>query len=205
MELLTTKIGLRSLILVLLVFGFAPGLFIRMLVHFWPKGHPRRSELRAELHAIEYWKRPLWVVEQLETSLCDGLATRIRRWRAGRGSNPTVCDRCVDGRCVYAVDRRVAAGVALIVPTILMVALATYAGLASISTGENGEAASLKPPTQTTLSLGDRRLPKDYSSPFDTQTSVPRAPAEAPQLSGSIDAAAFTGGACLFPFFFFLC
>jgi hypothetical protein len=63
MDLLTAHLAWKSICVVLLVFGFAPGAVIRILAKCWPPGHPRRAELHAELRAIDYWKRPIWVVE----------------------------------------------------------------------------------------------------------------------------------------------
>ena len=86
MSVFTTEVALQTFALALLVFGFAPGLALRMLLRAWPKGHARRRELHAEFRAIDYHKRPLWVFEQLETALFDGLPARVRhrRQRAAR-------------------------------------------------------------------------------------------------------------------------
>lgn len=71
-------------LLLLAIFGIAPGLFLRLLGHAWPRSHPRRAELRAELHAVPYLLRPFWVAEQLETAIFDGFGARLRERRLQR-------------------------------------------------------------------------------------------------------------------------
>jgi Sigma-70 region 2 len=68
----------------LLVYGFAPGALLRVIVLFYPQGHPRRRELIGELYAYPRIKRPFWVAEQLETALFEGLGDRIAARRASR-------------------------------------------------------------------------------------------------------------------------
>lgn len=72
----------RALLMVMAVFGFLPGVVLRILVLAYPKGHPRRSELLAELYAQPYGARPLFVAHQLETAIADGVPARWRAWRA---------------------------------------------------------------------------------------------------------------------------
>lgn len=64
----------------LLVFGFAPGVVLRLIVLFYPRGHPRRRELLGELYAVPRIERPFWVAEQLEVALFEGLRDRARAW-----------------------------------------------------------------------------------------------------------------------------
>lgn len=66
----------------LLVFGFAPGAVLRLIVLAFPRDDPRRRELRGELYAIPRIERPFWVIEQLEVALFEGLRGRF----AGRTS-----------------------------------------------------------------------------------------------------------------------
>ncbi len=63
--------------LVLVVFGFAPGFCLRLIVLAYPRSDPRRTELIAELYAVPRIQRPLWVAEQLEVGLFEGLGHRI--------------------------------------------------------------------------------------------------------------------------------
>ena len=65
-----------TLLLVLLVFGFAPGFVLRLLVLAYPRSDPRRRELISELYTVPRIQRPLWVAEQLEVALFEGLAHR---------------------------------------------------------------------------------------------------------------------------------
>ncbi len=76
MGLFTADLAVRTLVVALVLFGFVPGLALRCVSRAWPKGHSRRAELRGEMLSIDYIKRPLWVCEQLETALLDGLPAR---------------------------------------------------------------------------------------------------------------------------------
>lgn len=79
----------------LLVFGFAPGALLRLIVLAFRRDDPRRSELRAELYAVPRAERPFWVLEQLEVALFEGLwpriaTTKTRRRRGARKLAATV-------------------------------------------------------------------------------------------------------------------
>jgi hypothetical protein len=76
-ELLHTVTSWPSLLLVVLVFGFAPGFCLRLIVLAYPRSDPRRTELIAELYTVPRIQRPLWVAEQLETALFEGLPHRL--------------------------------------------------------------------------------------------------------------------------------
>ena len=54
-----------TFLVALLVFGFAPGALLRIIVLAFPRDDPRRAELLAELHAVPRIERPFWVLEQL--------------------------------------------------------------------------------------------------------------------------------------------
>lgn len=86
--------SLESLAVVLVAFGFAPGLVLRLIVLAFHPEDPRRYELRAELYAVPRWERPLWVTEQIEIAISEGLWGRlvwaatgriIYRWRLRNG------------------------------------------------------------------------------------------------------------------------
>ena len=47
-----------SLVLVVVVFGFAPGVCLRLIVLAYPRSDPRRGELIAELYAVPRMQRP---------------------------------------------------------------------------------------------------------------------------------------------------
>ncbi|MCA1702817.1 MAG: hypothetical protein LC808_05920 [Actinobacteria bacterium] len=84
MEHLIDLLDWKALAAVSGVFGFAPRAVLRIVVLAWPSDHPRRQELLGELGAIDYWKRPIWLAEQLETAIFDGLHQRVRRRRVHR-------------------------------------------------------------------------------------------------------------------------
>jgi hypothetical protein len=68
----------------LLIWGFAPGVALRLIVLLFPPDHPRRRELLGELYGVPRIDRPFWVAEQLGTGLSDGLGSRLASWRARR-------------------------------------------------------------------------------------------------------------------------
>ena len=90
-ELLEAVTSWPSLLLVIIVFGFAPGFCLRLIVLAYPRSDPRRTELIAELYAVPRIERPLWVAEQLEVALFEGVPHRVSaalrwfaRWRRAR-------------------------------------------------------------------------------------------------------------------------
>ncbi len=74
----------RVYLLVLLVFGLAPGVILRIFLLAYPKRHPRRAELIGELYCVPLVERPIWVVQQVETALFEGPPSRWRDWRTAR-------------------------------------------------------------------------------------------------------------------------
>lgn len=77
-ELIEIVASWRSLLLVLVVFGFAPGFVLRLLVRIYPKDDPRRTELISELYMLGRAERLLFVAEQLETVLFEGAPHRVK-------------------------------------------------------------------------------------------------------------------------------
>jgi hypothetical protein len=73
-----------ALLIALLVFGFAPGAFLRVIVLAFQRDDPRRRELLAELHVVPRVERPFWVCEQLEVALFEGLGERLLWMATGR-------------------------------------------------------------------------------------------------------------------------
>jgi hypothetical protein len=69
---------ISSLVGMAAVFGLLPGLLLRAIVLFYPKGHPRREELFNELYDPEMGRmeRIEWVFQQLELASRQGLTLR---------------------------------------------------------------------------------------------------------------------------------
>jgi hypothetical protein len=84
-ELLDAIVSWRAFFVALLVFGFAPGALLRLIVLAFPRHDDRRRELLAEVHHVPRIERPFWVVEQLEVALFEGIPNRWRRFRGRRG------------------------------------------------------------------------------------------------------------------------
>jgi hypothetical protein len=73
-----------ALLTALVVFGFAPGALLRLIVRAFEREDPRRRELLAELYAVPRMERPFWVLEQLEVALFEGVWERMRWAATGR-------------------------------------------------------------------------------------------------------------------------
>jgi hypothetical protein len=78
-ELLEAVLSWRTFLIALLVFGFAPGALLRLIVLAFPRNDPRRQELLAELPTVARTERPFWVFEQLERALFEGIGERVAR------------------------------------------------------------------------------------------------------------------------------
>lgn len=98
-ELIAAATSWQSLVLVLVLFGFAPGFVLRSLVKIYPRNDPRRAELIAQLYVLGRLERPLFVAEQLETVLFEGVPRRLKvvRRRGYRKGKPTI-EFCADGK-----------------------------------------------------------------------------------------------------------
>lgn len=83
-ELLGAVASWPSLLLIVFLFGFAPGFCLRLIVLAYPRGDPRRTELVAELYVVPRIERPLWVGEQLEVAIFEGLPHRLSSARQRR-------------------------------------------------------------------------------------------------------------------------
>jgi len=73
-----------TFVLILLIYGFAPGALLRIIVLAFRADDPRRAELRAELYAVPRLERPLWVAEQIEVAIWEGLWGRLKWAATGR-------------------------------------------------------------------------------------------------------------------------
>src|SRR5687768_7822991 len=78
-DLLEAIVSWRTLLVALLVFILAPGAVLRLIVLAFRRDDPRRHELLAEFHAVPRIHRPLWVFEQLEVALFEGISERVVR------------------------------------------------------------------------------------------------------------------------------
>lgn len=83
-DLVSSVVSWPTLLIAVLVYGFAPGFLLRLIVLSYKKDNPRRSELIAELYTIARHKRPFWVAEQIETAIFDGLVPRAHGAMSGR-------------------------------------------------------------------------------------------------------------------------
>lgn len=75
---------MAGLLVACLVYGVAPGAVLRLILLVFPKNHPRRLELPAEMQAVPYKYRPIWVSEQLEVAIREGLPARWAKTREER-------------------------------------------------------------------------------------------------------------------------
>jgi hypothetical protein len=67
------------LLAALVAFGFAPGAVLRVIVLAFPRDDPRRRERLGELYSVPRFERPLWVFEQLDRALIEGLVIRYKQ------------------------------------------------------------------------------------------------------------------------------
>lgn len=113
-DLVASPQALVALGLVVLIFGFCPGFILRQIVRMYPKGHPRRAEIVAELYQLDYVTRPVWVAAQFETALHEGLGLRRTGWKVRK--RDTRIRRYLEfGTCMTRADL-VAAAVVLGLP-----------------------------------------------------------------------------------------
>lgn len=77
-ELLKYAASWQTLLIALVIYGFAPGFALRLLVKLYPKDDPRRHELVAEMYAVNRLWRPFWVADALGAALVEGFPNRIR-------------------------------------------------------------------------------------------------------------------------------
>jgi len=80
--------AILSAVLMAFVVGFCPGAAIRLIVRIYPPGHPRRQEIRGELGVVERKWRLVWVFEQLELALFEGLPLRL--WKRDTWREPGI-------------------------------------------------------------------------------------------------------------------
>jgi hypothetical protein len=76
-EFLNAIVSWETLLVSLLVFGFAPGAVLRLIALAYDRDDPRRSEMLAELYRVPRLERPYWVIQQLEVALFEAIWERI--------------------------------------------------------------------------------------------------------------------------------
>ncbi|MFE0028829.1 hypothetical protein [Amycolatopsis sp. NPDC059021] len=81
---LVVTYGVPVLLSTAALFGAAPKLVGHLLVLLYPRDHPRRRELLAELDAVPYRDRLMWVAGQAVTSLFEGLPARTKHFAEQR-------------------------------------------------------------------------------------------------------------------------
>ncbi|UOX92845.1 hypothetical protein MUY14_20280 [Amycolatopsis sp. FBCC-B4732] len=74
---LVTEWGVGTMLTVATLFGFFPKFVVNLIVLVYPRDHPRRRELPAELDAVPVRERLTWVFGQCATVLFDGVPARI--------------------------------------------------------------------------------------------------------------------------------
>lgn len=98
------EIALTSALTFTLVFGFAPGFCLRLLVKIYPRDDARRRELVAELYTLGRVERLVFVGEQLETALFEGTRSRLAARRRRLRSQPPA--RIESGETELDMDRQ---------------------------------------------------------------------------------------------------
>jgi uncharacterized protein YegJ (DUF2314 family) len=83
-EFLNAIVSWETFLISLLVFGFAPGAVLRLIVLAFHRDDPRRREMVAELYRVPRLERPYWVMQQLEVALFEGVWERLLWAGAGR-------------------------------------------------------------------------------------------------------------------------
>jgi hypothetical protein len=68
-----------SLLILLVVFGFAPVFTVRLFVHLYPPNHPRRHELIAELYKLKRIPRVFYATEVIATAVLEASASGSRQ------------------------------------------------------------------------------------------------------------------------------
>jgi hypothetical protein len=91
-ELLSLPGTLGALAVSLVIFGFAPGMLLALIVRLFHEDDPRRGEFQAELYVVPRWERPFWVFEKLDLALRQGLFPEISWWCRQLGWHRTRTD-----------------------------------------------------------------------------------------------------------------
>lgn len=77
-ELIEAVVSWPTLLLAIGVFSLVPGVVLHLAVMIYPRDHPRRRELIADLAIVPRLERPFWVTEQLVTVIFEGVPLRVK-------------------------------------------------------------------------------------------------------------------------------
>ena len=83
-SILDAAVSWEALLVGLVIFGFAPGALLRLIVLAWHREDPRRAELLGEVYEVPRLERPFWVAQQLEIAIFEGLWGRLTWMATGR-------------------------------------------------------------------------------------------------------------------------
>lgn len=119
-DILAILLSPRALAVGLLVLVLRPGFLLRCLIKAYPHGDPRRVELLAELRVIPLIERPIWVLEQVETVLLDGLPSRIQRRRQRQSERTPLRARLLAPSDAPVVRAGATAAIVFVVFSLLM-------------------------------------------------------------------------------------
>lgn len=81
-EILAGAVALPTLAVAVLVWGLLPGFVNRLFARIYPADDPRRRDMVAELYAVPRWEQPLWVAQQAERAISEGIPARARKRRS---------------------------------------------------------------------------------------------------------------------------
>jgi len=97
-------IGLSAAGCVLLaLYAITPGVFLRLGLLLYPKGHERRRELNAERHYMKGRARYRWIASALVLCLCDG--SRMRFNQVSRNSIRSVVALDLPNKRVFLAQK----------------------------------------------------------------------------------------------------
>lgn len=99
-------------ILTVFLLGFAPVLVARCLARIYPKGHPRRNEIPAEIAYLQHVNRVLscwhWLGSQFALALCEGIPLRCAASRRTLGGHDFRLTLVRTFNCLWLVSGGVA-------------------------------------------------------------------------------------------------
>jgi hypothetical protein len=61
-----------------------PGILLRIFLLVYPRHDPRRAELLAEYYVVPVYRKPLWIIQQIEVIIFEGVPERWYQFAVGR-------------------------------------------------------------------------------------------------------------------------